>query len=66
MARNPVFTPTPPVVSESVRAALRVIVMTHLQANAATAVIIDAALQAMHPALADPQVWAVIKADLGL
>ncbi len=26
----------------------------------------DAALQALHPALADPTVWALVKQDLGL
>ncbi len=26
----------------------------------------DAALQALHPALADPTVWALVKKDLGL
>jgi len=66
MAINPFFTPAPPLVSDSVRAHLRTIVLTFLASQATTKTIPDAALQLLQGALADPQVWALIKQDLGL
>jgi len=66
MASNPFFTPTPPLVSDSVRAHLRTIVLTFLASQPSVKSIPDAALQLLHGLLADPQVWALIKQDLGL
>ena len=66
MARNPFFTPTAPPVSDSVRAALRQIVITFLQANPAVPTFPDAVIQALHPSLALAAVFQAIKDDLGL
>lgn len=66
MATNPFFVPTPLDVSEPVREQLRRIVITFLQANSDQATIPDAVIQALHPALALPRVFAAIRADLKL
>lgn len=66
MAQNPYFVKTPPVLSDSVREHLRTIVSTFLKANSDQATIPDALLQALHPALALPAVFAAMKQDLGL
>jgi len=66
MASNPFFTATAPLVSDSVRAHLRTIVLSFLAAQPSVKTIPDAALQLLHGLLADPQVWALIKQDLAL
>ena len=66
MAKNPYFASTPPDVADTVREHLRTIVTTFLKANSDQPAIPDAQIQALHPALALPRVYAVIKADLGL
>jgi len=66
MANNPFFTPTPPLLSDSVRAHLRIIVLSYLAAQPSVKTIPDAALQLLHGLLADPTVWAAIKTDLAL
>lgn len=66
MANNPFFTAAAPLVSDSVRAHLRIIVLSYLASQPSVKTIPDAALQLLHGLLADPQVWAAIKADLAL
>lgn len=66
MARNPFFSPASPELNDSVREQLRRIVIGFLQANSDQPVIADAVVQALHPLLAIPRVYAAIKAELGL
>jgi hypothetical protein len=66
MATNPFFTAAPPLVSDSVRAHLRIIVLTFLASQPSVKTIPDAVLQLLHGLLADPTVWALIKQDLAL
>lgn len=66
MATNPFFDPSPAPDRASVFGHLLRLLRTHLEARSAEQFIPDAELQALHPLLAVPAVWARVKLVMGL
>jgi hypothetical protein len=66
VARNPFYEPRPVLAREKIFERLLRIVISHLRARSGDAVIPDAQVRALHPALANDTVWAAVQKRLGL
>jgi hypothetical protein len=66
MARNPFHDPRPLLARENIFDRVLRIVISHLRARSGDAVIPDAQVRALHPALANDTVWAAVQKRLGL